>query len=153
MMNRFPYNTRKCSSASSLTTCIHRFLAKRIITLPKKAKVAELFEQTLIGGFSFVNACLTFGSKTLLPKDEENKANQKLKLIYRIRNVITNKFENKKIVTKIIKMNESNQYGNAMTKPLPTARLKKVKPTPTLRKFELILQSISITRPLICCRY
>ena len=143
MMNRFPYNTRKCSSASSLSTCIHRFLAKRIITLPTKAKVVELFEQTLIGGFSFVNACLTFGSKTLLPKDEENKANQKLKLIYRIRNVIT----------KIIKMNENNQYGNVMTKPLPTARLKKVKPTPTLRKFELILQSISITRPLICCRY
>ena len=139
MMNRFPYNTRKCSSASSLSTCIHRFLAKRIITLPTKAKVVELFEQTLIGGFSFVNACLTFGSKTLLPKDEENKANQKLKLIYRIRNVIT--------------MNENNQYGNVMTKPLPTARLKKVKPTPTLRKFELILQSISITRPLICCRY
>ena len=153
MMNRFPYNPRKCSSASSLSTCIHKFLAKRIITLPAKAKVVELFEQTLIGGFSCVNTCLTFGSKTLLQKDEENKANQTLKLIYRIRNDITNKFESKKIVAKIIKMNENNQYGNAMTKPLPTAKLKKLKPTPTLRKFEFILQSISITRPLFCCRY
>ena len=153
MMNRFPYNPRKCSSASSLSSCIHKFLAKRIITLPTKAKFVELFEQTLIGGFSCVNTCLTFGSKTLLQKDEENKANQTLKLIYRIRNDITNKFESKKIVTKIIKMNENNQYGNAMTKPMPTAKLKKLKPTPTLRKFELILQSVSITQPLICCRY
>ena len=111
MMNRFPYNPRKCSSASSLSTCIHKFLAKRIITLLTKAKVVELFEQTLIGGFSCVNTCLTFSSKTLLPKDEENKANQKLELIYRIRNDITNKFESKKIVTKIIKMNENNNMA------------------------------------------
>ena len=42
-------------------------------------------------------------------------------------------------------MDENNQYGNAMTKPLPTGRIKKMKRAPTLREFELILQVISDT--------
>ena len=74
-MNRFPYNPIECLLASCLSGRIHRFLAKTIITLPTKAKIAELFEQTLIGGFSCVKARLSFNSKTLLPKDEENKPN------------------------------------------------------------------------------
>lgn len=67
-----------------------------------------MFEQTFIGGFSCVNTRLSFGSKILLPKDEENKPNQKFKLISRIKNNLTNKFENKRIVTKINKMDENN---------------------------------------------
>ena len=84
-----------------------------------------MFEQTLIGGFSCENTRLSFDSKILLRKDEENKPNQKFKLIYRIKNELTNKSENKRIVTKILKMDENNQYGNAMTKPLPTESIKK----------------------------
>ena len=42
-------------------------------------------------------------------------------------------------------MDENNQYGYAMTKPLPTGSIKKMKRAPTLREFELILQSISNT--------
>ena len=34
-----------------------------------------------------------------------------------------NIFENKRVVIKILKMNENNQYGNAMTKPLPTGNI------------------------------
>ena len=37
MMCKFPYNPRKCTSASSLSGCIHRFLLKSIITLPTQA--------------------------------------------------------------------------------------------------------------------
>ena len=85
-----------------------------------------------------------------MPKNEENKPNQKFKLIYRIKSDLTNKFENRRIVTKIIKMDENNQYGNAMTKPLPTSSIKKkkkMKNTPTLREFELIQLII------ISCQY
>ena len=66
-----------------------------------------------------------------MPKDKENKPNQKFKLIYKIKNKLANKFENKRVVTKIIKMNENNQYGNAMTKPLPTGSIKNEKSTKT----------------------
>ena len=108
MMKRFPYNPRKFSSAISLSGCIHRFLSKTIITLPTKAEIVELFEETLIGGFSCVNIRLSFDSNILLLKDEENKRNQKFKLIYRIKNGFTNEFENKRIVTKILKIDENN---------------------------------------------
>ena len=36
-----------------------------------------------------------------------------------------NIFEDKRVVTKIIKMDENNQYGNDMTKPLPTGSTKR----------------------------
>ena len=65
MMNRFPYNLRKCLSVSSPSGCIHRFYVKTIIALPRKAEIVELFEQTLIGGFSCINTPLSFDSKLL----------------------------------------------------------------------------------------
>ena len=37
MMRKFQYNPRKCTSASSLSGCIHRFLLKSIIMLPIQA--------------------------------------------------------------------------------------------------------------------
>ena len=54
MMNRFPYNPRKCSSARSLSGCIHRFLSKTIIVLPEKAEIVELFQQTSLASKNFV---------------------------------------------------------------------------------------------------
>ena len=42
-------------------------------------------------------------------------------------------------------MDENNQYGNAMTKPLPTGSIRGVKKLPTMREFDLILQGISDT--------
>ena len=65
MMNRFPYNLRKCSSVSFPSGRIHRFYVKTIIALLGKAEIVELFEQTLIGGFSCVNTPLSFDSKLL----------------------------------------------------------------------------------------
>ena len=35
--------------------------------------------------------------------------------------------EHNRIITKILKMDENNQYGNAMTKPLPTGSIQKKK--------------------------
>ena len=54
-----------------------------------------------------------------------------------MRNSEKNKLEDKRIVSKMSKMDENNQYGNAMTKLLPTgsikkARNKKIKKTSTM---------------------
>ena len=40
-------------------------------------------------------------------------------------------------------MDDNNQYGNAMTKPLPFGSIKKMKEVPSLRDFDFIVQSIS----------
>ena len=99
---------------SSLSECIHRFLSKTIIALATQAEIVDFFGQTLIGGLSCVNTRLGFDSKLLLPKISDGKSKENLKIIYKIGN------EDKRVVSKILKMDENNQYGNAMTKPLPT---------------------------------
>ena len=44
----------------------------------------------------------------------------------------------KRVSTKIIKMDENNQYGQAMTKPLTYRYIKKLKHVPSLLKFNTI---------------
>ena len=122
-MRKFLYNPRKCSSAISFSGCMHQFLSKAIIALPTQADIVDAFERRLIGGLSCVNTRLAFDSKTLLPKEDQ-------KLIYKIKNLQENIFEYKRVVTKILKMNENNQYGTAMTKPLPIGSIKKRKSFP-----------------------
>ena len=56
MIKKFPYNPRKCTSAISLSGCIHRYLSKAIIALPTQAEIEELFEKTLIGGWRLIRA-------------------------------------------------------------------------------------------------
>ena len=68
MMQKFPYNPQKCTSDSSLSGCIHRFLSKAVIGLPTQAEIVDLIEQAHIGGFSCVNTRLGFNSRLLLPK-------------------------------------------------------------------------------------
>ena len=129
MTKKFLYNLLKCTSASSLSSCIHRYLSQ--------AEIVGLFKQTLIGGFSCVNTRLSFNSKILLPKNSQYHPKKNLKLIYEIKNETKNIFEDKRVVTKILKMDENNQYGNAMIKPLPTGSIKKIKNIPSTRQFHL----------------
>ena len=96
----------------------------------------KLFKKTLIGGFSCVNTRLAFDSQILLPKEKEN-----LKLIYKFK--INGKKQNKRFVTKNLKKDENNQYGNAMTKALPYVSFKKLEKIPTLREFNITLNNIS----------
>ena len=84
-------------------------------------EIVKLFGKTLVGDFSGVNTGLAFDLQILLPKKEKDD----LKLIYKIKTSNGNK--NKRISTKILKMDENNQYGNAMTKPLPYGCIKKQK--------------------------
>ena len=63
---RFPYNPRKCTSASTLSGCIHRYHSKAIISFPTNSEVLELFEKTLVGGMSCVSTRLAFDSLILI---------------------------------------------------------------------------------------
>ena len=95
MMRKLLYNLQKCSSANSLSSCIHWFLSKEVVALPTQADIVAIFER-LIGGFSSVNTRLTLDSKILLPKEDR-------KLIYKIKKLQENILKYKKIVTKILK--------------------------------------------------
>ena len=47
------------------------------------------------------------------------------------------------MVNKILKMDENNHYGNAITKPLPIGGIKRLKKIPSMTEFHLIFQGIS----------
>ena len=54
MQNTYGFNPRKCNSASTMSGWIEREMSKVIITLPTKIKHVEIFEQTVISGFSCI---------------------------------------------------------------------------------------------------
>lgn len=47
-----------------------------------------------------------------------------LKAIYRIKCSNENAYHERRVITKILKLDENNQYGYAMTKPMPTGCIK-----------------------------
>ena len=142
MTKIFPYNPQKCTSASLLKGYIHCYLSKAIISLPKQAEIVDLFEQALIGGFSCIKTRLLFDSKILLPKNSCSQLKENLKIIYKTKTEMKNIFENKRVVSKILKMDENSQYGNVMTKPLPTGSIKKMKKISSLKELDLVRQGI-----------
>ena len=120
MIKKFPNNPRKCTSASSLSGCVHRYLSKAIIALRAQAEIVELFEETFIGGF----ICKKLEVGVLFEHSTSKKLtiSAKRELIYKTKDEMKNIFNDKRVVTKILKMDEYNQYGNVMTKPLQTGR-------------------------------
>ena len=83
--------------------------------LPLDAKIIRIFEKTLIGGYSCINTRLVFDTEIIL-KDVENE---------RVLFAPGRQGEVKRLSSRIIKMDENNQYGFAMTKPLPYGCIKK----------------------------
>ena len=71
MAKKFSYSPRKCTSASTLSGCIHRYLSKVIISFLASAETIELFEKVLIGGMSCVNTRLAFDSSVLIGEKEQ----------------------------------------------------------------------------------
>ena len=65
----------------------------------------ELFEKTLVGVFPCVNTRLAFDSTILFPKNWRSDFKDSLKLIYNVRSGKNNVSEDKRIVSKILKMN------------------------------------------------
>ena len=89
-----------------------------------------MFEETVIDGFSYVNTRLAFDSEILLPDltdkiDLENNPMNKdfnYKVVFDLK--MNNEKIKKRVISKILKLDENNQYGNGMTKPLPTGCIK-----------------------------
>ena len=48
------------------------------------------------------------------------------------------------LVSKILKMDGNNQYGNVMTRPLLYGCIRKAKETPDLRLVNFVLQNLSV---------
>ena len=116
----FKFNQRKCNSASAFSGYVHRNKSKCNIVLPLDAEIVRVFEKTLIGGYSCINIRLAFDTEIFL-KDVESE---------RVLFHTGQGNEVRRLSSKIIKMDENNQYGFAMTKPLPTAALKRRKSCP-----------------------
>ena len=86
--------------------------------MPTDAEMIRVFEKTLIGGYSCVNTRMAFDTEVFL-KDTQNE-----KVLFK-----TAEGELKRFSSKIIKMDESNQYVMSMTRPLPLGCIKKRRKT------------------------
>ena len=139
----FKYNPRKCNSASSFSGCVHRNKSKCCIALSTDADFVRVFEKTLVGGFSFktcFDTKLAFDTRLAFDTDILGNDPKTEKVLVEV--TIDGKKQLKRFSSKIIKMDENNQYGQAMTKPLPYDCIKKQKEIPTLTQFNKILNSI-----------
>ena len=100
----FKYNPKKCNSASSFSGCVHCNKSKCSIALPTDAEFVRVFEKTVIVGFSCVNTRLAFDTDILL----KNPASETV--LIEVENENGEK-QLKRFSSKIIKMDENNQYG------------------------------------------
>ena len=120
----------------------------------------ETFEKTLSGGFSCLKTRLCFDSEILmtnLTKKYFQKMNidqsfkeynrDDLKLVYKIKLDNQENYCKKRLITKISKLDENNQYGFAMTKTMPISCIKENKPLSWL-KFNLLLETVDLDDPI-----
>ena len=116
----------------------------------------KFLKKTLSGGFSCVNTRLLFNTELLMPNLTEkdfNKMNidqsfkafkrDDLKLVYIVKFDNQKKHEKKRFVTKILKLDENNQYGYSMTKPLPTGCIKESKNF-SWANFNILTESVDL---------
>ena len=112
-------------------------MSRVIISFPTNVEHLEIFEKTITGGFSCVNTRLAFDTLILLPKKSDGSKDLNFKCIYNIND------EKKRVISKILKLDENNQYGHAMTKPLPTGCIKNY-PDLSWNTFNLLLESVNL---------
>ena len=111
----------------------------------------EIFEKTLAGSFSCVNTRLSFDTEILIPNlndrdysnisvDQSFKGYKRddLKAIYLITLDSDRKPEKRHVITKILKLDQNNQYGFAVTKPILSGCIKE-HPSPSLIKLNILL--------------
>ena len=107
--------------------------SKCCIALPTDAEVVRVFEKTLIGGYSCVNTRIAFDTDLFLNNAKAEKV---------IFKAATGQL--KRLSSKIIKMDENNQYGQAMTKPLPYGCIKKQDKVLSLEELPALLASVTL---------
>ena len=115
-------------------------MSKIVIALPTNVEHIELFEKTVTGGFGSVNTRLSFDKNILLLKLNSN-SDLSFKVVYDIKNN-ENIIEPKREITKILKLDENNQYGNGMTKALPTGSVKDDSDI-SWETFNILLENVS----------
>ena len=123
---------------ASLLQKIFKYNPRNVTVLAASQVVfteTKVNERTLIGGFTCVNTRLAFDTDVLL-----NDNNQE-KVLFDID--IDGKKQTKRVSCKTLKMDENNQYGMTMTKPLPYRCIKKQDTVPSLTEFNRILDKIS----------
>ena len=145
------YNPRIINSASKLSGCIQREKSKCIIALPTDNIQMEIFEKTVCGGYSSVNNRLSFDTELLMPNfskadydiDPNLFKRDDLKLGYMLKLNNYSSYERKRVITKIVKFDENNQYGYAMTRPMPTGCIKQ-NTSPAWATFNLLIEKVSL---------
>ena len=77
--------------------------------------------------------------------DESFKAYKRndLKVVFSLKLDNEGKFSRKRVISKIVKLDENNQYGYAMTKPMPTGCIKENN-NPSWLKFNLLLETVTL---------
>ena len=123
----FKFNPKQCSSAGSFSGYVHRNKSMSCIALPTDAEHVRVFEKTLIGCFSCVNARLVFDTDILI---NENKNEKVIFNFY-----LNDKKQTKRISSEILKIDENNQYGMAMTKQLSYSCIKKQDRPPSMTEY------------------
>ena len=153
MQDESGYNPRKCNSASTLSGCIEYKLSKVIIALPTSNEFINLFEQALTGGFSCVNTRLAFDTEILLLNAangavaNEFTKDQNYKICYDLKLDDDVEQQKYRVMSKILKLDENNQYGFAMTKPMATRCIKDDNDL-SWRTFNLLLESVTLDDPI-----
>ena len=117
------------------------------------------FLRSLIGRYSCVNTRLGFDTEVLLPNltqaeyakmniDQSFQAykNQNLKTGYKLKIGDDEKYEDYRITSKIIKFDENNQHGFAMTKPMAVGSIKDK--TPSWVEFNLLMEKVTLDDPI-----
>ena len=72
--------------------------------------------------------------------------NQNYKLGYKLKLDNDTNYKDYRIISKIIKFDENNQYGFAMAKPMPVGGIKDKEPT--WKKFKLLMEKVSLDDPI-----
>ena len=129
----FKYNAKKCNSASSFSGCVHRLKSKCRIVLPTDAEIVRIFERTVMGGYSCINTRMAFDTNLLLKDIKNEKVLSK-----------TVDGQLKRFSSRIIKMDKNNQYGMAITRPLPHGCIKRKLTVPSFEEFEQLLKSVTL---------
>ena len=128
---------------------------KVISALPTSSAYIKIFEKTLSGAFSCVNTRLGCDTEILLPNlkqldfnkmtiDESIHAFKRdnLKVCYGSKLDGEKNYSEHRVIAKILKLDENNQYGLAMTKPMAVGSIKEK--TPDWVECNVLLEKVTL---------
>ena len=140
------FNPRRCNSASTFSCFIERNTSKVIITLPTNNDTVEVFENALTGGFSYINTRFGFDTEILISNYSRAEFDKMIISdsfkFYKRRDIkldAEKTYNNRRITSSILKLDENNQYSYPMTKSLPTGCNQQQKKVPTWKEFNSMM--------------